>query len=78
MSAGGFPPDAICAIEHCGHRFEVHRVGSNCDVCELCENGSGVWEPKAWHDFAPVRLAGGAVSPSQERAAYERALRGEL
>ncbi len=73
----GMPSDAVCAAGTCRHRYDAHGIGSNCDVCNLCERGDGIFEPKAWHDFVPMRLAGGAVSPSQEREAYERVMRGD-
>jgi len=72
------PPEAICAVEHCGHPAVLHRAGSNCGHCEGCERGDGVFDWKAWHDFRPLRLAGGALTSEQERDAYQRAMRGEL
>lgn len=77
MSAVEYPADAICAVDHCGHPFSSHRLGSNCDVCENCERHDGVFERKAWHDFKPTRLAAGAFTATAEQEAYKRALRGE-
>jgi len=71
------PSDAICRVETCGHRYDAHSVESNCDVCNLCDRYNVVFRPEARHDFVPTRLAGGAVSPSQEREAYELAMRGD-
>jgi hypothetical protein len=51
----------LCA---CGHWSTEHSPGGLCDECE-CES------------FAPVKLCGGALTPSEERERYFRALRGE-
>ena len=56
---------AKCA--QCGHIRKAHMFGL-CDECpdEKCEC-----------NFEAIVYAGGAYSPDAERAAYERALRGE-
>ena len=71
-----YPDDAVCDWtgengERCGHPFGHHETvcATLCDDCH-----DGIFE----HAFRPRRFAGGTFSPSAEKAAYERALRGEL
>lgn len=66
------PPDALCAVEGCGHRYDDHGYnGDYCDVCLHEEDGS-------FHHFARKPYVCGAATPSQEREAYDKAMRGEL
>ena len=70
-----YPADAPCAVEGCGHRYDQHSVGSSATVCGGCD--TWYFPSPAWHNFEPRCFAGGTYSPEAERAAYERALRGE-
>lgn len=60
-------PHSRCAA--CSHWFSDHDI-----LTERCKSCDRFAEP---HTFTPRRLAGGAYTPDAERAAYERALRGE-
>lgn len=61
------PPDAICAVEGCWHRYDGH----------VNTDGWRVMCCPDLHNFEPVKLAGGALNSEQERGAYEAAMRGE-
>jgi len=78
MNELDYPSDAIC--ETCHHAFEQHDVAEEPVIfqpivfkCWDCIHGGDFVR----HNFAPKRLAAGTLSPSQERAAYEKAMRGE-
>lgn len=63
---GRIDPRSRCDV--CGHWYSDH------DICtERCDSCDRFAQP---HTFQPRRLAGGAYTPEDERAAYERALRG--
>lgn len=76
-----FPPETLCDYDGCGHRHDAHVAGAFPDVpmpCVMCEeNARRGFEVPGRHRFIPRKLAGGALTPSAEREAYERALRGE-
>ncbi len=73
-----YPPEAICAFEGCGHRFDRHEPWMDFGelLCKDCAtNAARGFDVEDSHSFVPRRLAGGALTPSQERVAYERAMR---
>ena len=83
MSDTHIPADAICAFDGCGHLFSRHsKCTSGKSYCRDCADAWKRGHESVFllgpHRFAPVVLCGGALSPSQEREAYEKAKRGEL
>lgn len=70
-----YPDDAPCSI--CSHIHANHSYAANVGHCGECDDPTGELNMKAFHYFEPTRFAGGATSPSAERLAYERALRGD-
>ncbi len=77
MSDTHIPADAICAFDGCGHRYDLH-VPDGAWICTICldSDDGACW---SWLEgFNPIKLCGGALSPSQEQEAYEKAKRGEL
>lgn len=72
-----FPPDALCAVPCCGHRFDLHK--GFYEQCSLCtENGARGYNVPGEHVFIPRKLAGGALNATEELAKYQAALKGEL
>ena len=63
-----YPDAARCAVPDCGHKYKEHSFGK-CFRCAVSV------EP---HEFVVTKFAGGAFTPADEKAAYERALRGEV
>ena len=61
-----YPCEALCA--ECKHKYKDH-VGGLCNRCEAAGNCN-------IHLFSPLRLAGGALTPADEREAYLLAMRG--
>ena len=64
-----YPPDAICAVDGCGHKRVAHGPGFGCFGCPP--------DGRDEHSFSPIVLAGGTTTPEDEKAAYKRAMRGE-
>ena len=79
MSDAHIPADAICAVDDCGHAFLSHKMYYGCVDCMQSHFFCNV-DPcdHCGHEFEPLRLCGGALTPTQEREAYEKAKRGEL
>lgn len=65
-----YPANAVCDVENCGHHFSVH----NGYDCMLCDEHAGFKDVAPAHAFKPRRLAGGALTPDEEKVAYERAM----
>gem|GEM_PF-4518545 len=68
-----FPAETACAVENCGHRYDEHSP-FGCDACTTTTH-RGCVAAEIGHEFAPRRLAGGALTPQQEWDAYHRAMR---
>ena len=68
-----YPSETLCAVESCKHRNDVHKKMTGCSTCRRT-----ITQAHADHVFVPLRLAGGALTPTEENTAYQRALRGEL
>ena len=69
-----FPADARCRL--CGHTARQHSFTSKRNFCNECyEDSFAAFRPE--HRFMAIKLAGGALSASQEQDAYARAMRGE-
>jgi hypothetical protein len=73
-----YPPESLCARDGCGHRFDNHKpqvfpdVPMPCLPCE--ENAKRYSDVPGRHVFVPRKLAGGALTPSEEREAYQKAM----
>ncbi|MHB1798078.1 MAG: hypothetical protein ACYCUI_07200 [Vulcanimicrobiaceae bacterium] len=69
------PPDALCAVEGCGHRYADHDY-VNMNECAVCViNAKRGFDVRPSHKFVARVLAGGALNATQEREAYEKAMR---
>lgn len=69
-----FPAAALCDVADCGHRYDDHKVG----ICQPCKtNMERGFSVVPAHAFVPRRLAGGALTGTDERAQFEAAKRGE-
>ena len=73
-----YPTDAVCDEAFCRHRFDAHSFAANCGFCSACDHPVTLEAPGlTFHYFRPRRFAAGTYSPSAEREAYERAMRGD-
>jgi hypothetical protein len=77
------PADALCAEQGCFHRYDGHEPvpfdasQMRCTHCVTLREKGVDYAAAPFHVFTVARLAGGALSPTQEREAYLKAMRGE-
>jgi hypothetical protein len=74
-----YPAETLCAVEGCGHKYSDHEIllhgGKVPNCCLICAtNAERGFAVDDMHEFVPRKLAGGALTPSQEMEAYRKAM----